>query len=55
MQFKQPSSPVPKKVAVIPSVGKLKVSFWWGGVQNTLFIDYVQNGHAINGEYYVEN
>ena len=50
-QWKHPSSPSPKKAKVIPSAGKVMASVFWDS-QGVIFIDYLQRGHTITGQYY---
>ena len=50
-QWKHPMSPTPKKVKVTPSAGKVMASVFWDA-QGVLPVDYLQNGYAINGQYY---
>lgn len=49
MQWKHPSSPALKKANVISSTGKVMASIL--EMQKAVFIDYIQKGHTINGEF----
>ncbi|XP_030588657.1 histone-lysine N-methyltransferase SETMAR-like [Archocentrus centrarchus] len=51
MQWNHLSSPPPKKAKVVSLAGKVMVSVFWDA-KGIVFIDYLQNGHTINGEYY---
>ena len=51
MQWKNHSSPPPKKVKVVSSAGKVMASVFWDA-KGVAFIDYLQKGRTINGEYY---
>ena len=51
MQWKHPSSPPPKKVKVVSLAGKVMTSVFWDA-KAIVFINYLQKGHTINGEYY---
>lgn len=51
MQWKHPSSPPPKKAKVVSSAGKVMASVFWDA-KGIVFIDYLQKGRTINGEYY---
>ena len=41
----------PKKAKTVPSAGKVMASDFWDA-RLIIFIDYLQNGKTINGEYY---
>uniref|UniRef100_A0A3Q0S4N0 Uncharacterized protein n=1 Tax=Amphilophus citrinellus TaxID=61819 RepID=A0A3Q0S4N0_AMPCI len=51
MRWKHPSSPPPKKAKVVLSAGKVMVSIFWDA-KCIMFIDYLQKGHTVSGEYY---
>ena len=51
MQWKHYSSPPPKKAKVVSSAGKVMASFFWDA-KEAVFIDYLQKGRTIIGEYY---
>ncbi|KAL7381385.1 hypothetical protein ABVT39_004991 [Epinephelus coioides] len=51
MQCKHPPSPPPKKAKVVKSAGKVMVSVFWNA-KGIEFIDYLQKGQTINGQYY---
>jgi hypothetical protein len=42
---------VPKKTRSVPSAGKVMASVFWDAEGN-LFIDYLEKGKTITGEYY---
>uniref|UniRef100_A0A3Q0T9I4 Mos1 transposase HTH domain-containing protein n=1 Tax=Amphilophus citrinellus TaxID=61819 RepID=A0A3Q0T9I4_AMPCI len=49
-QWKHPCSPPPKKAKVVSLAGKVMVSVFWDA-KSIVFINYLQKGHTINGEY----
>ena len=51
MQWKHSTSHAPKKAKVVSSAGKVMVSVFWDA-KGIVFIDYLQKGKTINGEYY---
>ena len=53
MQWKHSTSPAPKKVKVVSSAGKVMASVFWDA-KGIVFIDYLQKGKTINGEYYTK-
>ena len=53
MQWKHSTSPAPKKAKVVSSAGKVMVSVFWDA-KGIVFIDYLQKGKTINGEYYAK-
>jgi histone-lysine N-methyltransferase SETMAR len=42
---------VPKQTRSVPSAGRVMALVFWGG-EGILFIDYLENGKTITGEYY---
>ena len=50
MQWKHSTSPAPKEAKVVSSAGKVKASVFWDA-KGIVFIDYLQKGKTINGEY----
>ena len=52
MQWKHSTSP-PKKAKVVSSAGKVMASVFWDA-KAFVFIDYLQKGKNINGEYYAK-
>ena len=52
MQWKHSGSTPPKEAKVISSAGKLMASVFWDA-KGIVFIDYLQKGRTINGEYFV--
>jgi len=44
-------SAAPKKTRSVPSAGKVMASVFWDA-EGILFIDYLEKGKAITGEYY---
>ena len=53
MQWKHSSSPAPKKAKVVSSAGKVIASVFWDA-KGIVFIEYLQKGETINGEYYAK-
>ena len=53
MQWKHSTSSAPKKAKVVSSAGKVMASVFWD-TKGIVFIDYLQNGKTINGEYYAK-
>ena len=53
MQWKYSTSPAPKKAKVVSSAGKMMASVFWDA-KGIVFIDYLQKGKTINGEYYAK-
>ena len=53
MQWKHSISPAPKKAKVVSSAGKVIASIFWDA-KGIEFIDYLQKGKTINGEYYAK-
>ena len=51
MQWKHPGSPPQKKAKVVSSAGKVMASVFWDA-KGIVFIDYLEKGRTINGEYY---
>ena len=52
MQWKHSTS-APKKAKVVSSAGKVMASVFWNAI-GIVFIDYLQKGKTINGEYYAK-
>lgn len=50
-QWTSPCEPAPKKAKVVKSAGKVMATVFWDA-QGILFIDYLQKGRTITGEYY---
>jgi len=50
-QWTAASCSVPKKTKSVPSAGKVMASVFWNA-EGILFIDYLQKGKTINGQYY---
>ena len=53
MQWKHSTSPASKKAKVVSSTGKVMASIFWDA-KGIVFIDYLQKGKTINGEYYAK-
>ena len=53
MQWKHSTSPAPKKTEVVSSAGKVMTSVFWDA-KGIVFINYLQKGKTINGEYYAK-
>ena len=53
MQWKHPGSPPPMKVSSVPSARKVMASKFWDS-QDVIMVDYLEEGHMINGAYYAE-
>ena len=53
MQWKHSTSPAPKKAKVVSFAGKMMVSVFWDA-KGIAYIDYLQKGKTINGEYYAK-
>ena len=53
MQWKHSTSPAPKKAKVVSSAGKVPASVFWDA-KGIVFINYLQKGKTINGEYYAK-
>ena len=53
MQWKDSTSPAPKKANVVSSAEKVMASVLWD-VKSIVFIDYLQKGKTINGDYYAK-
>lgn len=51
MQWKHASSPAPKKFRVQASAGKVMATVFWDA-EGVLYIDYLQRGTTITGQYY---
>ena len=52
IQWKHPSSPPPKKAKMMSLAGKVMASVFWDA-KGIVFIDYLQKGQTINGDYYI--
>jgi hypothetical protein len=50
-QWTKAGCSAPKKTSLVPSAGKVMVSLFWDA-EGFLFIDYLEKGKAITGEYY---
>lgn len=50
-QWKHSDSPPPKKAKAIPSAGKVMATVFWDA-RGIIFVDYLEKGKTINGEYY---
>ena len=53
-QWKHAGSPPPTKFKRVHSVGKVMASIFWdsqGVIMNLFMIDYLEQGHTINGAY----
>ena len=50
-QWKHPGSPSPKKFKRVYSAGKVVASIFWDS-QVVIMIDYLEQGHMINGAHY---
>ena len=50
-QWTRRGEPAPKKAKTVPSAGKVMASVFWD-CRGIIFIDYLQKGKTINGEYY---
>ena len=53
MQWKHSTSPAPKKAKVVSSAGKVMASVF-RYAKGIVFIDYLQKGKTITGEYYAK-
>ena len=53
MQLKHTGSSPPKKFKRVCSVGKVMASIFWD-CQGIIMVDYLEEGRAINGDYYAE-
>ena len=53
MQWKHSTSPAPKKAKMVSFAGKVMASVFWDA-KGIVFIDYLQKGKTINGEYYAK-
>lgn len=53
MQWKHSTSPARKKFRVQPSAGKIMASVFWDA-EGILFIDYLDHGVTITGDYYAQ-
>ena len=51
MCWKNPSSPLAKKAKVVSSARKVMASVFWNA-KGIVFIDYLQKGQTINGDYF---
>jgi len=50
-QWTEAGCSVPKKIRSVPSAGKVMASVFWDA-EGILFIDYLEKGKTITGEYY---
>jgi hypothetical protein len=50
-QWTEAGCSVPKKTRSVPSAGKVMASVFWDA-EGILFIDYLEKGKTITGEYY---
>jgi len=50
-QWTEAGCSAPKKTRLVPSAGKVMASVFWN-VEGILFIDYLEKGKTIIGEYY---
>jgi len=50
-QWTEAGCSAPKKTRSVPSAGKVMASVFWGA-EGILFIDYLEKGKIITGEYY---
>jgi histone-lysine N-methyltransferase SETMAR len=50
-QWTEPGCSAPEKTRSVPSVGKVMASVFWDA-EGILFIDYLEKGKTITGEYY---
>jgi histone-lysine N-methyltransferase SETMAR len=50
-QWTDAGCPAPKKTRSVPSAGKIMTSVFWDN-ESVLFIDYLEKGKTITGEYY---
>lgn len=50
-QWTERGESAPKKAKTVPSAGKVMASVFWDA-RGIIFIDYLQKGKTINGEYY---
>jgi histone-lysine N-methyltransferase SETMAR len=50
-QWTEAGCSAPKKTRLVPSAGKVMASVFWDA-EGTLFIDYLEKGKTITGEYY---
>ena len=53
MQWRHPGSPAPKKFKRVSSSGKVVASVFWDK-QDIIMVDYLEEGHMMNGAYYAE-
>jgi len=50
-QWTEAGCSAPKKISSVPSAGKVMASVFWDA-EGILFIDYLEKGQTITGEYY---
>jgi histone-lysine N-methyltransferase SETMAR len=50
-QWTEAGCSAPKKISSVPSAGKVMASVFWNA-KDILFIDYVEKGKTITGEFY---
>jgi len=50
-QWTEAGCSAPNKTRLVPSAGKVMASVFWGA-EGILFIDYLEKGKTITGEYY---
>jgi histone-lysine N-methyltransferase SETMAR len=50
-QWTEAGCPAPKKTSSVPSAGEVMASVFWDA-EGILFIDYLEKGKTITGEYY---
>jgi hypothetical protein len=50
-QWTEAGCSMPKKTRSVPSAGKVTASVFWDA-ESILFIDYLEKGKTITGEYY---
>lgn len=53
MEWRHSNSPPPRKFRTKPSAGKVMLSVFWDS-RGILLIDFLENGHTINGKYYCD-
>ncbi|GFX09733.1 histone-lysine N-methyltransferase SETMAR [Trichonephila clavipes] len=52
-QWILPGEPAPKKAKTFPSAGKVMTTVFWDS-HSVIYIDYLEKGKTVTGQYYVE-
>ena len=53
MQYRHTSSPRPKKIKIMPSVGKILVTGFWGS-ERVYMTEFLEAGNTVNSARYIE-